>query len=286
MRYWQVVSWCETEHLVPVAKQAEELGFEGLILADHIYYPSEVASRYHYSEDGSSVQNPSMEFPDPLISFAAVAAATSRLKMMTGIYILPLRHPIEVAKNVSTLATLSEGRFSLGIGSGWLKEEFEQFGVDFHRRGRRMDESMAVMRALWRGHPVSHQGEFFHLDEVQIRPHAAAPIIGGGLSGKALRRSALSCDGWYGPGNTLEELPDLIAQLKSLRESAGLPWEGYQVIAPLNNPPDRASAEHLTAMGVSGTVNYPFLFGIGPNATLQQKLDYMADFAHRLDIAP
>lgn len=286
MKFWQVVSWCETEHLLAVAKKAEELGYEGLILAEHIYYPMQVDSKYLYSKDGSSPQHNGMEFPDPLITFAAIAAVTKRLRMMTGIYVLPLRHPIEVAKNIATLAKLSDDRFSLGIGSGWLKEEFDQFGVDFKTRGRRMDESMDIMRSLWTGEAVTHRGEFFQLQDVQIRPrpNQNIPILGGGISSKALTRSATRCEGWYGPGNTLEELPGILQSLRSQREASGQSWQDYEVIAPLATPLDPASARALEALGVSGTVNYPFLFGIGPGASLADKLAYMEDFSSRMGL--
>lgn len=286
MKYWQVVSWCETDQLVAVAQQAERLGFEGIILAEHIYYPKMVDSKYFYSNDGSSVQNNETEFPDPLIGFSAVASATTKLKMMTGIYVLPLRHPIEVAKNIATLARLSNDRFSLGIGSGWLKEEFDQFGVEFKTRGKRMDETMDIMRGLWTGDPLTHHGHFFKLDDVQIRPFPSrqVPILGGGTSGKALARSATRCEGWYGPGNTLEELPNIIQSLREQREIAGLDWRGYEVIAPLSTPIDEASSDALESMGVTGTVNYPFLFGIGPAASLEEKVDYMAAFSRRFKL--
>src|SRR5690625_101105 len=284
MEFWQVISWCETEHIPAVARAAEELGFDGLILAEHIYYPREVASRYPYAPDGSSPMSDELEFPDPLIAFAAAAAITTRLRFMTGVYILPLRHPIEVARNVATLDRLSQGRFSLGVGVGWLEEEYDQFSVDFASRGRRMDEAMEVMRQLWKGEPASYQGEFFQHAELQIRPvpTASVPIVGGGLSGAALRRSAQRCDGWYGPGSSLDDLPAVIEQLHSLRTEAGLPWQGYPVIAPLLEPLTAAHVQSLAAMGVTGTVNYPFLFGIGPDSTVAEKEDYMADFAHRI----
>lgn len=283
MQFWQVISWCETEHIPAVAKAAEALGFDGLILAEHIYYPRkrDVASPYPYAPDGSSPMTDDMEFPDPLIAFAAAATVTQRLQFMTGIYILPLRHPIEVAKNVATLDRLSNGRFSLGIGSGWLKEEYDQLGVDFSSRGRRMDESIEILRLLWQGTPSSYNGEFFQFPDLQIRPvpSAPVPIIGGGLSGPALRRSARVCDGWYGPGCDLDQLSEVIGHLKKLRHETELPWEDYSVIAPLNEPITLELAHRLASMGVTGTVNYPFLFGIGPGASIAQKEDYMARFA-------
>ncbi|WP_417765178.1 LLM class F420-dependent oxidoreductase [Spongiibacter tropicus] len=283
MKFWQVISWCETEHLVEVARHAEQLGFEGVILAEHIYYPKRSRSHYFYSEDGRSIQNADMAFPDPLISFAAMASVTQRLKMLTGIYVLPLRHPIEAAKNMATLAVLSDNRFMLGFGAGWLQEEFEQFGVDFHRRGGRLDEMLTIMQALWRGEEVSFHGEHFQLDDVNIRPYPSKPVplIGGGHSGAALRRAVRSCDGWYGPGNTLAELRTQVPALLQARREAGLPTEGYEVIAPLTEPLTPDAVNEMSALGVTATVSYPFLFGIGPDASLAQKKAYMDDVAAR-----
>lgn len=283
MQFWQVVSWCETEHIPGVAQAAEALGFDGLILAEHIYYPRthDVASSYPYSPDGKSPMTDDMEFPDPLIAFAAAAMVTRSLQFMTGVYILPLRHPIEVAKNVATLDRLSNGRFALGIGTGWLKEEYDQFGVDFASRGRRMDESIEVLRMLWQDAARGYEGEFFQFPELQIRPVPAAPvpIIGGGLSGPALRRSARVCDGWYGPGCSIDQLSSVMEQLQDLRSEAGLPWDNYSVIAPLQEPMTLELARRLAAMGVTGTVNYPFLFGVGAGSSIAEKEDYMARFA-------
>ena len=283
MKFWQVISWCETEHLVEVARHAEQLGFEGVILAEHIYYPKHSRSHYFYSEDGRSIQNADMPFPDPLISFAAMASVTQRLKMLTGIYVLPLRHPIEAAKNMATLAVLSDNRFMLGFGAGWLQEEFEQFGVDFHRRGGRLDEMLTIMQALWRGEEVSFHGEHFQLDDVNIRPYPSKPVplIGGGHSGAALRRAVRSCDGWYGPRNTLAELRTQVPALLQARREAGLPTEGYEVIAPLTEPLTPDAVTEMSALGVTATVSYPFLFGIGPDASLAQKKAYMDDVAAR-----
>ena len=283
MKFWQVISWCETEHIVEVAQHAEELGFEGIILAEHIYYPKHSQSHYYYSEDGRSIQNADMAFPDPLISFAAVASVTRRLKMLTGIYVLPLRHPIEAAKNMATLAVLSDNRFMLGFGAGWLQEEFTQLGVDFASRGKRLDEMLTIMQGLWQGEPISFQGEHFQLEEVKIRPFPSQsiPLIGGGHSGPALRRAVTNCDGWYGPGNSLAELRAQVPALLQARQDAGLPLDGYEVIAPLTEPLTPAALAEMSALGVTATVSYPFLFGIGPNATLAQKKAYMDDFAQR-----
>ena len=281
MKFWQVISWCETEHIIEVARHAEQCGYEGIILAEHIYYPKNTQSHYYYAPDGRSPQTAEMEFADPLISFAAAAAVTKRLKMMTGIYVLPLRHPIEAAKNMATLARLSNDRFSVGIGAGWLKEEFDQMGVAFNTRGQRMDEMLTIMRGLWSGKPVSHHGPHFQIDDVQIRPYPKkpVPVIGGGHSGPALKRSAQRCEGWYGPGNTVDELKSLVPLLTDLRTKAGLSMENYEIIAPLTEQLDRDKVQQLETLGVTGTVAYPFLFACGPNTCLDDKKRFMDGFA-------
>jgi probable F420-dependent oxidoreductase len=256
------------------------LGFEGIILAEQIYYPNSSQSRYHYSEDGQSIQSDAMEFADPLISFAAIASATKRLKMMTGIYVLPLRHPVEAAKNMATLARLSDNRFMLGMGAGWLKEEFDQMGVDFASRGERLDEMLTIQRSLWRGERVSFNGKHFSLDQVRIKPYPEKmiPVLAGGTSRPALRRAA-TCEGWYGPGNTVDELRTIVPQLLNAADNTDGDFSDYEIIAPLTTVLDAYSVEQLQEIGVTGTVSYPFLFGIGDVSTLDQKKAYMDTFA-------
>lgn len=283
MKFWQVVSWNQTEHMVEVAKTAEAVGFDGLILAEHAVMPKHISPAYPYSEDGKPPMSDAMEFADPLITFGATAAVTERMRFMTGVYLLGLRHPLEAAKEIATLAKLSNHRFLLGIGSGWLKEEYELLGVDFHRRGKRLNECIDIVRQLWSGETVTYQGEFFDFEAIQIRPYPdqAVPIMGGGTSPLALKRSAILCDGWYGPGNTVEELPALLDTLKRLREAAGLPWEGFEIVAPIATPLNDDMLSQLEKLGVHGVVNYPFLFGCGSEATLNEKCDYMGAFAQR-----
>lgn len=290
MKFWQVVSWCETEQLVEVAQTAEALGFEGIILAEHIFYPKHTQSHYYYSENGVSPQTAELEFPDPLISFAAIAAATSRLKMMTGIYVLPLRHPVDAAKNMATLARLSNNRFMLGMGAGWLKEEFDQFGIDFDSRGSRLDEMLEIQQLLWRGESLSYRGQHFEMEDIQIRPFPSAtiPVIAGGYSKPALARAS-RCDGWYGPGNSLEELREILPKLQRLRAEAvngaeadaTQACEDYEIIAPLLRPLNAEIIAEMDALGVTGTVAYPFLYGIGPNSSFEEKKAYMQDFAQQ-----
>ena len=161
MKFWQVVSFTEPEQLVEVARAAEEAGFHGVLLSDHLFFPGHLASRYPYAPDGKPGFDGSTPFPEPWATISAMAAVTSRLRFATMVYILPLRHPLEVAKSVGTAAVLSNGRVALGVGAGWIREEFDALGVDFATRGARLDEMLAlracqaaVLRAPQRYHGV------------------------------------------------------------------------------------------------------------------------------------
>ena len=139
MKFWQAVTWAETEQLIEIAKFAEECGFEGLMGGDHALWPNSLEPAYPYSDSGYPPQVEESEYPDQWVSIAAMAASTTTLKFTTGVYILPLRNPIEVAKATATLSILSGGRFILGAGAGWMKEEFDVYAVDFSTRGKRLD---------------------------------------------------------------------------------------------------------------------------------------------------
>ena len=133
-----------------LAQLAEQLGFESLICPEHVVLPTEYASEYPYSATGRLPGGRGVNFPDPLIWQAYVAGATSTLRFITGVLVLPQRNPVVLAKEVATLDHMSGGRLSLGIGVGWLEEEFSALGVPFQRRGKRTDEYIGAMRALWR----------------------------------------------------------------------------------------------------------------------------------------
>ena len=218
MKFWQAVSWVQTEQLCDIARIAEDVGFHGVMGSDHALHPEVMSPAYPYSETGIPPQTADSEYPDMWTSCAAMAAVTTRLRFVCGVYVLPLRNPIEVAKQAATLATLSKGRFLLGVGSGWMKEEFDAYGVDFKTRGRRMDEMVDVMRRLWRGKVVEHRGEFFDFPAMTVSPTPKyeIPIYFGGAAGVALRRAANAGDGWIGAGNTADEVPALMAELSRL----------------------------------------------------------------------
>jgi probable F420-dependent oxidoreductase len=283
MKFWQMVCWMETDQLIDIARFAEELGFEGVMNADHAVYPEHVKATYPYSPSGKPLMSPDWEYPDCWATLGAMAAVTSRIKLSTSVYVLPLRSPFEVAKATGTLAILSQNRFVLGAGIGWMKDEFDIYGIDFASRGRRMDEMIAIMRKFWAGGMVSHRGAIFDFDPVQIAPVPTrpVPIFLGGSSAPALRRTAAIADGWIGAGNMPEDVPGILAELRRLRVEAGRDHLPFETVIGLNTPPDADVFKRLEEHGMTASVSYPFYFSLGLHSSLDAKKRVMEDFARK-----
>lgn len=190
----------EREVLLHYAREADRLGFESLWIPEHAVIPHGYKAHYPYSADGRlPTDDEEMPFPDPLLTLAAAAAVTTRIKFATNIMILPQRDPLYTAKEVASLDVLSKGRVILGIGSGWMKDEFDVLGVDYHKRGKRTDEAIEAMRALWRDDPASYHGTQFDFGPVHAFPkpvNKRVPIFIGGVSPAAIRRTARLGDGY------------------------------------------------------------------------------------------
>src|SRR5207248_6877499 len=190
------------------AEQAEQLGFADVWTSEHIILP-----------DGAPYP-PSPLFYDPVLSLTWAAAYTSRVGLGTSVLVLPMRHPLPLAKELATLQNLSGGRLILGAGVGWLEAEFEALGVPFRERGRRMDEGIAMMRAVWHDDPVSFPAQTIPavIDNMRMlpKPEKPIPIWIGGSSEPALQR-ALRCDGWHGSRATPEQAAPIVARLRAAR---------------------------------------------------------------------
>lgn len=185
-----------------VAAAAEQCGFGTLWAGEHVVMVDNPESRYPYSSDGQIAVPAHADWLDPLVVLSFAAAATERIRVATGVLLLPEHSPVVVAKQAASLDVLSGGRLTLGVGVGWSREEFAALGVPWARRGQRTDEYMAAMRMLWREDVVSYTGEFVSFSEIQVNPKPVAeegiPIVVGGNSDAALRRVARVGDGWYG----------------------------------------------------------------------------------------
>lgn len=253
MKFWLIAPWLPAEEMIELARMAEEFGFEGMMGADHGFVPKTMRAGYLYSEDGRPPIHGELPYPDVWTTIAAMAMATTRLKFSTAVYVLPLRNPIEVAKATGTLARISNGRVILGAGAGWMKEEFDVYGVDFKSRGRRMDESIEVMRKLWRGGYVEHHGEFFDFPELAITPapDEPVPIYIGGDSARALRRAASIGDGWIGAGNSIDEVPAILYRLTQLRSEYGREHEPFEVVCPVMQVDQTERLKELEVQGLT-----------------------------------
>lgn len=272
MKFWQALSFTETDQLVPLARSCEEAGFHGVFLSDHVFVPGQLESKYPYSPDGSPPFTPATEHPEPWAAICAMAQATTRLWFSTAVYLAPLRHPLHVAKSLATASVLSGGRVALGTGVGWVREEFEVLGKDFRTRGAQLDEAIEVLRKVWKGGLVEHHGRHFDFPPLasEPRPVAPVPIWIGGTSDGALRRAARQ-DGWIGSGDTPESATGWLARLASLRREAGLGMEGFEVIAAIAGEPDLAVYRRLEEAGVTAFVSYPPAYHLGPGCSLEAK---------------
>ncbi len=272
MKFWQSLSFTETDQLVALSKICEEVGFHGALVSDHVFFPEKIDSKYPYSEDGSPPFTAETEWPEPWAAIAAMSTATTRLRFCTAVYLAPLRHPLLVAKAVGTAALLSGGRVALGVGAGWIEEEFRQLGQDFHTRGRRLDEMIEVLKKVWAGGMVEHHGEFTDFDRLQMSPapREPIPIYVGGASPGALRRAARN-DGWLGAGSHPAEVPALIERLRSLRKENGLESEPFETIVAVTAPPDVDLFRRLADAGATAMISYPLAFSIGQGSSLDAK---------------
>ena len=258
-----IVTFTRHEGLVTLAQGAEAAGFESLWTIEHVIYPEGYESSYPYDPSGKMMADASTPMPDPLIWLAFVAAATTELRLGTGIVILPQRNPVILAKELAKLDSLSGGRVEFGIGVGWLKEEFEALGVPWARRGARTDEYIEAMRALWDGDHAAYEGEFVSFDDVSSNPKPAqgrVPIHIGGHSRAAAERAGRLGDGFFPGKGDIAELVDIVRQTAV---DHGRDPEAIEITygdAELMTVPGSEKVEELAAIGVDRVIVPSFIF--------------------------
>lgn len=277
MQHWQALGYAHPDQQIQIAQAAEEAGFEGLLLSDHVFSPKERKGRYPYSPDGNPDFPDDAPFPDCFVTMSVLAQHTQRLRFATNVYVLPLRHPVEVAKFAGTAAVFSKNRAVLGVGAGWMEDEFEVLGRPYEKRGARMDEQIEIIRKLTSGKVVEHSGEHYAFPsmEMQPAPTEPLPIWMGGQNKAALRRAGQLCDGWSGSGQTFEEAKQVLETIAAYREVAGRTEVPFEAIVPFVEEVDLEHRKRLMDLGMTGTVSYPFPYTIGASASLQEKLDYL-----------
>lgn len=221
------------EPLTQVAQKAEALGYESVWIPEHLAVPVTMQTPYPYSADGKFPGGPGAGLHDPFVALAFVAASTERIKLGTGVFVLPLRNPLAVAKAAASLDVLSKGRFLFGVGIGWLEEEFSAVGMSFKDRAARTREWIAMLKVLWTEKTPQFSGRFHHFPSLGFNPKPVQkphpPIIFGGESRPALKRAAELGDGWYGVYHTPESVIPKLALLKDFATQAGRDFSQLEV---------------------------------------------------------
>lgn len=284
MKFCQALIGARPEHWTRLARACEAAGFDAVAVSDHVVYPAELASPYPYTPDGRPMFRPDEDWPDPWVAIGAMAAVTSRLRFLTNVYVLPLRNPFVVAKAVGTAAYLSSGRVGLGVGAGWMAEEFALLEQPFAGRGRRMDEMIEVLRALWRGGMVEHHGEHYDFGPVEMRPSppGPVPIYVGGHSEAAFRRAARLGDGWLGVQYAVDELIAHCQRLQQARQDAGTDGRPFEIIASPLAMPTPELLESLAAVGVTTILTSAWMAaGVTAPDSVGQAEDLIGAYAER-----
>ncbi len=278
------------ERIATLAERAEALGFDSLWIADHILYPVDFATIYPYGNtNGFSVEW--SHFYDPLSTLAWVAGRTQRVELGTSVLIVPMRNPVYLAKQAATIDRLSGGRLVLGSGVGWLREEFE--GVDapsFDRRGEVADEWIGLMKRLWSGEAVQHQGEFYQHGPIIVKPTPARPggppVVIGGVGERAIRRAAEHGDGWLPVMVTPDRLAEGASTLRARALALGRDPDAFRIYSQVNllaqpeteadipwriRRPNDAALAKLRAYQAAGC--HELIFGEAPHAPLDLMLE-------------
>jgi probable F420-dependent oxidoreductase len=285
LEHWLPVISEDPDQLVPLARLAEEAGFAGIALADHVAFPIGFASIH---PSGRRPFDEYTTFLDPMTAAATALAATTRLRVMSYVYIVTMRDPFTTAKQVATLAVLSHDRFAFGVGAGWLLEEIALLGHDPATRGARMDEELAIMRALLRDGEVEHHGRHYDVPATAMRPvpRTPPPIWVGGRSDVALRRAARH-DGWLGMGYQHEDLVGILARLHAERERAradeGVARDHQTLVIPLGEPtPDHH--RELADLGITATVSMAWASGAPGTESFAAKREAVLRWAERFGL--
>ena len=282
MQYTCAVPMCPIDQLVELAKTVEEVGFDNIALPDSIFSMEKQSADYPYTADGSRMWDAHTPWVDPLIAAGAMGAVTSTLRFYTNVMKLGSRNPVLMARQVGSVANLTNNRFGFGVGIGWAPEEFEWCGQPYAKRGKRVDEMIEVIKLLLGGGMVEFHGEFYDFDKLQMSPAPTRPVpfYVGGHTDVALRRAVRIGDGWTSAMMTCEQSAETIGKLKTLlaeADRADDPFE-YQIVCI--DKFDVDGHRELAEAGVTDNIVMPWVFdGLGFDAPLEKKKDSLKRFA-------
>jgi probable F420-dependent oxidoreductase len=282
MKFTVALAMVDPAQMLPLAVAAERCGFDAIAVPDSVFYPERVSAPYPYTGDGSRFWSGETPWIEPWVAIPAMAAVTTTLRFYTNVLKLAIRNPLLVAKTVGSAAVLSGNRVGLGVGLGWIPEEFAWCGQEYTDRGRRADEAIEVIRAVLRGGMVEHHGRHYDFDRLQMSPAPSepVPIYVGGLSPAGLRRAARLGDGWVSVMNRESELQGFIGELRRLREAAGREQLPFEIKVVCTDVSDLDGYRRLEETGVTDLITLPwYLYGGDQNAlaTKERALERFAE---------
>ena len=283
MRFSFAEGMTHAEYYAPLAQAAETAGYTSMTIADSLIYPRESDSKYPYTDTGDREFLEGKEFIETMILCAHLFAVTTTLRLTPFVLKLPIRPPVLVAKQASSLAFLSGNRLGLGVGLSPWPEDFAALGVPWERRGKRMDECMDILRGLTTGEYFEYRGEFFDIEPLKQCPGATEPIplLVGGHSDAALRRAVLKGDGWMHAGGDPEELDRLLARLAEIRKAEGDDRDDFEVHVISYDAYTLDGVKRLEDKGVTDAiVGFRIPYIKGPDTEpLQAKIDNLNRYA-------
>jgi len=283
MRFSYAESMTDPSYYLPLARAAEDAGFDSFVVPDSICYPQESDSTYPYTPDGNREFLEDKPFIEPFSLIPAMGAVTERLRFTTFVVKLPIRNPVLVAKQAASVAVITGNRFGFGVGLSPWPEDYVACDQPWERRGKRMDEQIEIIQQLAAGGFVEYHGEFYDLPAVKIcpTPTEKLPILIGGHAEAALKRAARLCDGWMHAGSESEQLPTMIGRLTELRREYGREDEPFEIHVISMDGYSVDGCARLEELGVTDVIiGFRNAYQMEQDTeTLQQKIDAMAWFA-------
>ena len=282
MRFSYAESMTDPGYYLSLARAAEEAGYDSMVVPDSICYPEHAESAYPYNPDGSREFLEDKPVLEPFSLIPAMAAVTERLRFVTFVLKLPIRHPVLVAKQATTTAVLTGSRLLLGVGTSPWREDYEVLEVPWEGRGRRMDEALAIVAGLSAGGYFEHHGEVYDVPSIKIAPVPTEPlpILVGGHGEAALRRAARA-DGWLHGGGDPGDLPGLLSRLQELRQEVGTDDRPFQVHVISTDAYSADGVRRLEDQGVTDViVGFRWPYDVGPDTEpLPAKIDNLRRYA-------
>lgn len=282
MRFSIQIGMCDPAHYLPMARAAEAAGFHGAAVSDSICYPQEASSKYPYNADGSREFLESVPFVESLISVAAMAAVTEKLRFSTFVYKLAVRQAPVVAKQVQGIQVLSGNRFDFGIGISPWEEDFAVCDIPWEKRGKRFDEQIDILRGLESGEFFGYDGELHKMpaNKMSPVPSAPTPLLIGGHAEPALKRAARVGDGWMCAGADIAQLESYIGRISALREEYGTADKPFKVFTTGQDAFTQEGIEKLESIGVTDVIiGFRNVYEMEPDKSLDEKIQIVNWYA-------